>query len=64
MGERQRFQRLGDEETGRCGCGRRGEDGKGVCIACDSDLNMAVSNPDRVNGAVLDVTEQYKKDHP
>ena len=62
MGERTRLP-LGDHETGRCACGRRGEDGFGVCLACQGELEMNVTNKDRISSEVRDVTEQYKKAH-
>lgn len=61
MGERERRQFIGGEETGRCGCGRRGENGVGECIYCANDTNAHVVDPQRKNGPVLDVTESYKQ---
>lgn len=61
MGERKRRQYIAGEETGRCGCGRRGVDGEGVCIYCKEDFDDCVVDPQRKPSEVRDVTERYKK---
>ena len=60
MGEREKRQQIGGEETGRCGCGRRGPSGTGECTYCANDMNASVVQ-DRKNGPVLDVTEIYRQ---
>lgn len=63
MGERERRQRINGEDTGRCGCGRRGPSGTGECSYCREDFDGSREDENRRSSEVRDVTEEYKNKH-